>query len=108
MTRKSLRKLIQPLFLMYYMLKKELPTTQITKKIIVLTNPNRQGWHYLSIKKLSALLRRVTSKHDADFYCLNCLGLFRTKNKHESHQKICEKNDFCSNMSFEDTKIGLN
>ena len=27
------------------------------------------------------------SKHYSDFYCLNCLHYFRTKNKLESHKK---------------------
>ena len=30
-------------------------------------------------KKLSALLRGLSSKHDGDFYCLNCPLSFRTK-----------------------------
>ena len=30
-------------------------------------------WHYLAVKKLSALLRGITSKHNGDFCCLNCL-----------------------------------
>ena len=38
-------------------------------------------------KKLSALLRVITSKHDGDFYCLNCLNSFRTENKVKSHKK---------------------
>ena len=29
--------------------------------------PNGEGWHYLAVKKLSALLRRITSKHHSDF-----------------------------------------
>ena len=28
-------------------------------------------WHYLAVKKLSALLRGIDSKHDGEFYCLN-------------------------------------
>ena len=32
-------------------------------------------------KKQSALLREIISKCDGDFHCLNCLQLFRTKNK---------------------------
>ena len=43
-------------------------------------------WHYLALKKLSALLRGKTSKNNGDFYCLNCLHFFRTKNKLESHK----------------------
>ena len=31
-----------------------------------------EKWHYLPVKKLSALLRGITSKHDEDFYYLNC------------------------------------
>ena len=30
-------------------------------------------WHYHAVKKLSALLRGITSKHHSGFYCLNCL-----------------------------------
>ena len=42
-------------------------------------NSNKEGWYYLPVKDLSALLRGITSKHDCDFYCLNCLPSFRTK-----------------------------
>ena len=45
-------------------------------------------------QKLSALLRGITSKHNGDFYCLNCLHSFRTKNKLESHKEACKI--FCS------------
>ena len=31
-------------------------------------------WHYLAVKKLSALLRG-TSNHNEDFYCINCYHL---------------------------------
>ena len=40
-----------------------------------------QRWHYLAVKKLSALLRRITSKHHGSFYCLNCLHYFGTEKK---------------------------
>ena len=37
---------------------------------------------------------------------MNCLHSFRTKNKLESHKKLCENKDFCNViMSSEDTKI---
>ena len=64
-------------------------------------------WHYLALKKLSALLRRITSKNNDDFYCLNCLHSFRTKNKLESHKKVCGKKEDLFNviMPSEDTKI---
>ena len=46
-------------------------------------------------KKMSTLLRGITSKHHGDFYCLNCLRSFRTENKLKSHEKICKSKDFC-------------
>ena len=57
-------------------------------------------------KKLSALLRGITSKHHSDFYCLNCIHSFAAENKYESHKKVCENKDFCDIvMPSEDTKI---
>ena len=46
--------------------------------------PNREGWHYLAVKRLSALIWGKTSKRIGNFYCLNCLYSFRTINKLES------------------------
>ena len=46
-----------------------------------------------SKKKLSALLRRLTSKTSKwhnDFCCKNCLHSFATEDKCESHKKVCE------------------
>ena len=34
--------------------------------------PNGEVWHYIAVKKLSALLKETASKQDGDFYCLNC------------------------------------
>ena len=65
------------------------------KQVILLMIPNGEGWHYLAVKELSALLRGITSKNNSDFYCLNCLHYFRTKNKLESHKKACENKDLC-------------
>ena len=45
-------------------------------------------WHYLFAKKLPALFKGVTSKHDRDFYCFNCLHSFRTKNKLKKHKSM--------------------
>ena len=33
---------------------------------------NGEKWHYLAIKKLSPLLKGITSKHDGDSSFLNC------------------------------------
>ena len=59
-------------------------------------NPKGGVWHYLAVKKLSALLKEITSKNNGDFYCLNFLHYFRTKTKLESHEKGCENKDFCN------------
>ena len=29
--------------------------------------PNEEGWHYIVVRKFSALLRGITSKHHGDF-----------------------------------------
>ena len=36
--------------------------------------------HYLAVKKLFALLKGITS-HKGDFYCLNCVHSYSTKEK---------------------------
>ena len=104
MIGKRLRNITQQLLLIFYILKKKIcpaVTSKIDsnceKQIIVLMIPNeeKEGWHYLAVQKLSALLHGITSKHRGDFYCLNCLHSFRTKNKLKSHEKVCENKDFC-------------
>ena len=65
-----------------------------------------EKWHYLAVKKLSALLRGITSNHNEDFYCSNCFRAYTTENKLESHKKVCENYDYCFvEMSNEDNKI---
>ena len=46
-------------------------------------------WHYIVAKSLSVLLRGIASKHDGDFYYLNCFHLYSTKNK--KHERVCYK-----------------
>ena len=65
-------------------------------------------WHYLAVKKPSALLRGITSKHKhfGDFYYLNCLHSFRKKNKLGSDKSVCQNKDFCTVIMFsQGTKI---
>ena len=50
------------------------------KEVILLMILNRERQHYLTVKQL-ALLRGITSKNNGDFYCLDCLYSFKTKNK---------------------------
>ena len=63
------------------------------KQVILLMITDGEKWHYLTVKNLSGLLRRITSTHKEDFYCLNCFHSYRTRNKLESHKKICENHD---------------
>ena len=41
------------------------------KQVILLKIRNGERWHYLAVKKLSELLRGITSNYNGDFYCLN-------------------------------------
>ena len=55
---------------------------------------------------MSTLFRRITSKHDGDFYCLNCFHSYTTENKLKKHKKVCENHDYCYvEMPEEDNKI---
>ena len=65
------------------------------KQVILLMISNGENWHYLVVKSLSGLLTGITSNHKEDFYCLNCFHSYRTKNKLESHKKICENCEYC-------------
>ena len=53
------------------------------------------NWHYLAIKSISGLLRGITSNHNDDFYCLNCLHSYRMESKLKKHEKTCKNHDFC-------------
>ena len=66
------------------------------KQVTLLKIQNREGWHYIAAKKLSASLREISSNHYTDFYSLSCLHSFRTKSKPESHKKVCENKEFCN------------
>ena len=52
-------------------------------------------WHYLAVKKLSTLLRGITSNNHGDFYCLNCLHSYTTKEKLEKQEKVFDNHDYC-------------
>ena len=62
---------------------------------LIIPDEGKEGWHYLAVKELPALLHGITSKHKGDFYCSNCLHSFRRENKLKSHEKVCKNKDFC-------------
>ena len=59
------------------------------------SEPTDDGFNRLT-RSLSRLFRGVTSNHDGDFYCLNCLHSFRTDNALEKYERLCDNNDYCS------------
>ena len=65
-------------------------------QIILLMISNGENWHYLAVRSLSRLLRGITSNHNSDYYCLNCFHSYRTENKLNVHQKICENHEHCN------------
>ena len=57
-------------------------------QLVLLMIANGEKWHYLAVKKLSAFLRGIASKHDGDFYCLNCFNSYNTKEKLKKHRNV--------------------
>ena len=57
-------------------------------------NEEKEDWHYLSVKKLSKSLRRITSKDKGNFCWLNCPDSFITEIKLKDHEKLCTNKDF--------------
>ena len=53
-----------------------------------------EKWHYLAVKKLSALLRGITSKHEGHCYCLNCFRSYSTNLEiRNAHLEMPEKDN---------------
>ena len=78
-------------------------------QVVLLMITDGEKWHYTALKSeptedgfnrptksLSRLFRGITSNHDGDFYCLNCLHSFRTDNALKKYERLCENNDYCS------------
>ena len=95
---------------MFCLLKKKkyiLPVLKHNSKPSYFLNDSKGRRMALSCsKKLSAILRGIMSKHQGDFYYLNCLHSFTTENKRKSYKKVCENKDFCNIViPSKDTKI---
>ena len=56
--------------------------------------PCGNGCNHLAIEKISALSRKITSKHYGDFCYLDCLHFFGTKNRLKLHEKYVKINTF--------------
>ena len=61
----------------------------------MILNEEREGWHYLAVKTLSALLHRITSKNKSNFYCFNYFHYFRTEYFLKSHETVYKNKNFC-------------
>ena len=64
-------------------------------QVIFLMITDNEKWHYLAVKKLSALFCKIASKNNGNSYCLNCLHSFRTKNKLKELENLCKDYDYC-------------
>ena len=53
-------------------------------QVILLIITDAKKWHYLDVKKLFPLFWKLKSRHDGNFYCLNCLHSFIQKIKSKS------------------------
>ena len=67
----------------------------LENQVILLMIADGDKWHYLSVKCLSALFRRITGNNQGDFYCLNCFQSYTTETKLKRHKKVCENHDYC-------------
>ena len=77
--------------------------------LMIKNGDDGEKWHYIALKSestddgfnrptksLPELFRGITSNHNGDFYCLNCLHSLRTDNVLKEHERLCENNDYCS------------
>ena len=75
------------------------------KQVIFLMIPNGEGWHYLGVKEVSALLRGITLKHHSGFYVWIAFILLQVKTNLNFAKKVCENKDFCNTvMSYKTLK----
>ena len=64
-------------------------------QVILLMITDGEKWQYLAVKKLSTLLKGIITKHNGDFYCLNCFNSYSTKEKLKKHRNLCINHDYC-------------
>ena len=64
------------------------------------------NWHYLAVKRISGLLRGITSNHNGNFYCLSLFHPYTTVKKLRKHERICNNHESCHlKIPDEDDKI---
>ena len=65
------------------------------KQVILLMISNEEGWCFLAVKKLLALLRGITSKRHGDFFVWIAFIFLQQKTHVDRVKKVCENKDFC-------------
>ena len=76
-----------------------------TQVNLLMITDETNNWHYLAVKRISGLLRGITSNHNGNFYYLNCFYSYTTEEKLRKQKKICENREFCYlKMPDEDNK----
>ena len=92
-------KQIRPTYISKYSYKRD-------NQVVLLMITDNEKWHYLAVKRVSGLLRGITSNHNGHLYWLNCFHSYTTTSKRKKHQRICRNHDFCYvNMPNENNKI---
>ena len=51
--------------------------------------------HYIAVTNLSAILQKISSNYKEDFYCLNCVNSYTTKNKLKEHEEKYNNHNSC-------------
>ena len=107
---------------MYHTIRKLVYKSKYNRKrenqVVLLMITDGKKWHYLVLKsfctngynrptrRLSKLLRGISSNHIRDYYCLNCFHSKSTDNELRKHEILCGKHDYCNIvMPKEDEKI---
>lgn len=67
-------------------------------KVDILKITDGKKWHDLAVKKMSTLLRGITTNHDDDYCCIKCRYLIRTdydkrRKKWYCKQKFCRESE---------------
>ena len=76
------------------------------RKVILLMIDDGEKWHYLAVKNLPRLLKRISSNHVGGNYCLRCFHPYSTPNKLKKHKRLCDNHKFWEiEMPIEKDKI---
>ena len=60
--------------------------------ILLMITDDGKRWDYISVRRLPALLRGISSSNNGDFYC--CFHSYRTLNKLKKHERVCNNHDY--------------